>query len=65
MELAKEISDRLKTAVEMGDVMKIQSIANELRSANDAMTPFSDTLIRLADDFDFDGVQKILLELDS
>ncbi|MDJ0831400.1 MAG: response regulator [Desulfobacterales bacterium] len=65
VELAKEISDRLKTAAEMGDVMKIQSIANELRSANDAMTPFSDTLIRLADDFDFDGVQKILLELDS
>ncbi len=65
VELAKEITNRLKTAAEMGDVMKIQSIANELRSASDAMTPFCDTLIRLADDFDFDGVQKILFELDN
>ena len=32
---------------------------------SDAVAPFCDNLIRLADDFDFDGIQKIVLELDS
>jgi PAS domain S-box-containing protein len=63
--LAKRVVDRIKAAVEMGDVMQIQSIANELRSANDLMTPFCDKLIQLAEDFDFDSIQKIVLELDS
>ena len=44
---------------------EIESIAEELKSEFDAMASFCDELIRLADDFDFDGIQKILLELDS
>ena len=28
------------------------------------VAPFCDELIRLADDFDFDGIQKLVLELD-
>jgi two-component system sensor histidine kinase/response regulator len=65
VEQVKEVADRIKTAAEMGDVMKIQSIANDLKSANDAMVPFCDKLVQLAEDFDFDGIQKIVLELDS
>ena len=49
----------------MGDVMQIISIAEELKSEFDATAPFCDKLIRLADDFDFDGIQKIVLELDN
>jgi hypothetical protein len=49
----------------MGDVMQIQSAAEELKSETDVMAPFCDKVIRLADDFDFDGIQKIVLELDS
>jgi hypothetical protein len=45
--------------------MKIKSIAEELKSESDAVAPFCDELIRLADDFDFDGIQKIVLQLDS
>jgi HPt (histidine-containing phosphotransfer) domain-containing protein len=60
-----EIAERLKAAADMGDVIKIKSIAEELKSESDAVVPFCDELIRLADDFDFDGIQKILLELDS
>jgi PAS domain S-box-containing protein len=62
---AKGTVDRIKAAAEMGDVMQIQSIANELRSANNAMAPLCDELIRLAEDFDFDGIQKLMLELGS
>ena len=65
VEQLKEIADRIKAAAEMGDVMQIQSIAEELKSVNDALAPFCDKIIQLAEDFDFDGIQKFLLELDS
>ena len=52
-------------AYEMGDVLQIKSIVEELKSESDAMAPFCDELIRFAEDFDFDGIQKIVLDLDS
>ena len=58
-----EIADRIKAAADMGDVIQIKSIAEELKSESDAMAPFCDKLIRLAEDFDFDGIQKVVLEL--
>jgi len=45
--------------------MQIQSIADELRYANDAVAPFCDKLIQLAEDFDFDGIQRFMGEYDS
>ena len=65
VEQVKEATDRIKAAAEMGDVIQIKSIAEELKFESDAMAPFCDELIRLAEDFDFDGIQKIVLELDS
>jgi hypothetical protein len=65
LERLKKVVDRINAAVEMGDVMQIQSAAEELKSETDVMAPFCDKVIRLADDFDFDGIQKIVLELDS
>jgi hypothetical protein len=64
-ELAQKVADRINEAAEMGDVTQIKSIAEELKAESDAMAPFCDELIRLAEDFDFDGIQKIVLELDS
>jgi two-component system sensor histidine kinase/response regulator len=61
----KEATDRIKVAAEMGDVMQIKLIAEELMSKSEAVAPFYDKLIRLAEDFDFDGIQKFMLELDS
>jgi hypothetical protein len=49
----------------MGDVAQIKSIAEELKSESEAVTPFCDEFIRLAEDFDFDGIQKFILELNS
>jgi hypothetical protein len=44
-------------------VVQIQSIAEELKSESDAMAPFCDELVRLAEDFDFDSIQKFMLKL--
>ncbi|MGD9288890.1 MAG: response regulator [Desulfobacterales bacterium] len=64
-ELIKKAAENIKTAIEMGDVMKVQSIAEELKSESDAVAPFCNELVRLAEDFDFDGIQKFLLNLDN
>ena len=64
-ELVKKAIDSIKEAADMGDVTQIKSIAEELKSESDAMSPFCDELLRLAEDFDFDGIQKYVLELDS
>jgi CheY-like chemotaxis protein len=64
-ELIKKVTEGINAAVELGDIMKIQSIAEALKSESEAMTPFCDKIIQLADDFDFDGIQKLTLEFES
>ena len=44
---------------------RIKSIADKLLAESDAVAPFCDELIRLAEDFDFDGIQKFLLHLNN
>jgi len=62
-ELIKKATESIKVAAEMGDVAQIKSIAEELKSQFDAMAPFCDELVRFAEDFDFDGIQKFVLAL--
>jgi hypothetical protein len=50
-------------AAEMREVVQIISIAEELKSEFDAVAPFCNELVQLAEDFDFDSIQKLLLEL--
>jgi len=64
-ELAQKMVDRINAAAEMGDMIQIKSIAEELISESDAVTPFCNRIVRLAEDFDFDGIQNLLLELNS
>ena len=64
-ELAEKVVESIKAAAEMGDVMQIKSIVEDLKSESDALAPFCHELIRLAEDFDFDGIQKLVLELSS
>jgi hypothetical protein len=65
VEQVKEATDRIKAAAEMGDVIQIKSIAEELMSESEAVAPFCDKLVQLAEDFDFDGIQNFMLALDS
>ncbi len=60
LELPKEITERILAAADMGDVTQIKSIAEELISESDAMKPFGEKLGRLAEDFDFDGIQTLM-----
>ena len=64
-DLDREVIDRIKAAAEIGDMMQIKSIAEDLKSDSEAVTPFCDRIIQLAEDFDFDGIQNLVLELDS
>jgi HPt (histidine-containing phosphotransfer) domain-containing protein len=63
-ELIQKVNESIKTAVELGDVVKIKSIAEELKSEFDAMGPFCDELVQLAEDFDFEGILKFVNELE-
>jgi len=65
LERLKEVANHINAAAEMGDVIEIKSIAEELKSEFAAMAPFCDKLIRFADDFDFDGIKKLVLEIHS
>jgi len=62
-ERVQKAVDRIKAAAEMGDVMQIKSIAADLKAELDATAPFCDELVRLAEDFDFDRIQKLVLDL--
>ena len=64
-ELAQKVADRVTAAAEMGDVMQIASIARELKSENDVLTPFCDKLTQLSEDFDLDGILKLANALNS
>jgi PAS domain S-box-containing protein len=60
----KEVTDKIKAAADMGDVMQIGSIAEELKAGTPSLTPFCDKLVQLADDFDLDGIQRFMSEFD-
>jgi polar amino acid transport system substrate-binding protein len=64
-ELIQRVTESIKTAVELGDVMKIKSIAEASKSESSAMAPFCDELVRLAENFDLDGIQKFVADLDT
>ena len=64
-ELIKEMISRIQEAAEMGDFKQISSIAGDLESRSKAMVPICDRLIRLAEDFDFDGILKMVAELEN
>jgi signal transduction histidine kinase/DNA-binding response OmpR family regulator/HPt (histidine-containing phosphotransfer) domain-containing protein len=63
-ELIKELVNGIQEAVEMGDFKQISSIAGDLKSRSNEMAPICDRLIQLAEDFDFDGISKMLAEKD-
>jgi HPt (histidine-containing phosphotransfer) domain-containing protein len=64
-ELIKKVVESIRAAAEMGDVAQIKSIAEALKSESDAVAPLCNELVELAEDFDFDGIDKLIIELDS
>ena len=64
-ELAKKAAKRLREAVESGAIMELKSIAEELKSQSDSFTPISERIIRMAENFDFDGISELADELEN
>jgi PAS domain S-box-containing protein len=62
-ELAKEAVGRIRDAVEMGDVTRIKTIAEDFKSQSEAFAPIADRFIQMAEDFDFDGILKLADQL--
>jgi len=63
-DVAAEAISRIKEPAEMGDVTQIKSIAEELKPKSEAFAPISDKFIQLAEDFDFEGISKLVGELE-
>jgi PAS domain S-box-containing protein len=63
-DVAAEAISRIKEPAEMGDVTQIKSIAEELKSKSETFAPISDKFIHLAEDFDFEGISKLVGELE-
>jgi CheY-like chemotaxis protein len=63
VELSQDIAERIRDAAEMGDVMTLNAIAEEIKTQSDSCVPLSKQIIQMAEDFDFDGIQKLADEL--
>ena len=62
--LSKEAAGRIREAAEMGDVTRIKALAEELKTQTDVFAPIRNRFIQLAEDFDFDGILKLVAELE-
>ncbi len=58
-EIAQDIAQRIRDAAQMGDVMTLNAIAEEIKTHSDACEPLSKQILQLAEDFDLDGVQRL------
>ncbi len=64
-ELSQNIAKRIRDAAEMGDVMTLNAIAEEIKTHSDSCVPLSKQIVQMAEDFDFDGILKLADELDA
>jgi CheY-like chemotaxis protein len=58
-EFAKDFAKRIRDAAEMGDVMTLDAIAEEIEAHSDSCIPLSKQIVQMAEDFDLDGIQKL------
>ncbi|MEE4602315.1 MAG: response regulator, partial [Desulfobacteraceae bacterium] len=58
-ELAQDIAKRIRDAAEMGDVMTLNAIAEEIKSQSYTCVPLSKQIIQMAEDIDLDGIEKL------
>ncbi len=63
--LAQNIAKRIRDAAEMGDVIALNAISEEIKTRSKSCVPLSKQITRMADDFDLDGIQKLADALDA
>jgi two-component system sensor histidine kinase/response regulator len=64
-EFAQDIAKRIRDAAEMGDVMTLNAIAEEIKTHSDSCIPLGNQIIQMAEDFDLDGIQKLADNMDA
>ena len=62
--LGKAVAGRILTAAEKGDIEELTAAAEDLKERSDAYTPFSEKLVELAEDFDFEVIGELVSELE-
>jgi hypothetical protein len=63
-ELVQNTAIRIRDVAEIGDVMTLNAIAEEIKTHSDSCVPLSKQIVQLAEDFDLDGIQKLADALD-
>ncbi|MGD8974700.1 MAG: response regulator [Desulfobacterales bacterium] len=63
-ELARDIAKRIRDAAEMGDVITLNAIAEEIKDQSDSCKMLSKQMIQMAEEFDLDGIQTLVNGLD-
>ena len=58
-EIRVPLAKRLREAADIGDVMRLNAIADELLARGDAFVPLSRRIASLAGNFDFEGVGQL------
>ena len=64
-ELAQHIAKRIRDVAEMGDVMSLSAIAEEIKNHSKSCIPLSEKIIQMAEDFDLDGIHNLADRLDA
>ena len=64
-EFAHNIAERIRDAAEMGDVITLNAIAEEIKDQSDACMLLSKQIVQMAEDVDLEGIQKLADDLDA
>ena len=58
-ELARDAAQRIREAVDMGDVTQLKFLAEELSSQTQSGSPIGAKIMQFAEDFDFDAIKQL------
>jgi CheY-like chemotaxis protein/HPt (histidine-containing phosphotransfer) domain-containing protein len=64
-ELSDDMGKRIRDAAEIGDVMTLNAIAEEIKDRSDSCTQLCRQIIQMAENFDFEGIQKLADDMDA
>ena len=64
-ELSQDIAKRIRNAAEMGDVMTLNAIAEEITDQSDSCMLLSKRIVQMAENFEFDDILKLADDLDT
>jgi HPt (histidine-containing phosphotransfer) domain-containing protein len=63
--LAKQTAERLRNAVDMGNISELKAIAQTLGSGSNTYGDLRHAIVRMAEDFDLEGILKLANELET